>query len=70
MTAGADKTGTINKTKQNNMETKTITYIEESTFETATRLTQERFNNGNITGAMAMMQIAEAFEPDTRSWID
>ena len=52
------------------METKTITYIEESTFELATRLTQERFNNGNITGAMAMMQIAEAFESDTRSWID
>lgn len=52
------------------METKTITYIEESTFELATRLTQERFDRGNITGAMAMMQIAEAFEPDARSWID
>lgn len=50
------------------METKTITYIEEGTFESAMRLTKERFDNGNITGAMAMMQIAEAFEPDT--WID
>ena len=43
---------------------------EESLFETAMRLTQERFDNGNITGAMAMMQIAERLEPDTRFWID
>ena len=50
------------------METKTITYIEESLFETAMRLTQERFDRGDITGAMAMMQIAERLEPDT--WID
>jgi len=41
---------------------------EESLFETAMRLTQERFDNGNITGAMAMMQLAEALKPDT--WID
>lgn len=49
------------------METKT-NRTEESTFEIAMRLVQERFDNGNITGAMAMMQIAEALEPD--AWID
>ena len=43
---------------------------EESAFEIATRLTKERFDRGDITGAMAMMQIAEAFEPEERSWID
>ena len=46
---------------------------EESAHEIAMRLTKERFDNGNITGAMAMMQIAEAFEGledwDV-SWID
>lgn len=42
----------------------------EGTFEIAMRLVQERFNNGNITGAMAMMQVAEMLEPNTRSWID
>ena len=35
---------------------------EESTFEMAMRLVQERVDRGDITGAMAMMQIAEAFE--------
>ncbi len=43
---------------------------EESTFEIAMRLAQKRFDNGNITGCMAMIQIAEAFEPEERSWID
>jgi hypothetical protein len=43
---------------------------EESLFETAMRLVTERIDNGDITGAMAMMQIAERLEPDTRFWID
>ena len=43
---------------------------EESAFEIAMRLAKERFDNGNITGAMAMIQIAEAFEPEERDWID
>jgi len=35
---------------------------EESAFEIATRLVQERIDNGNIPGAMAMLSIAEALE--------
>jgi hypothetical protein len=65
VTAGADTN--INKTKQNNMGKKKA---EESAFEIVMRLGKERFDNGNITGAIAMMQIAEAFEPEERSWID
>ena len=35
---------------------------EESTFEMAMRLVQERIDRGDITGAMAMMTVAEALE--------
>ena len=44
------------------METKTITYIEEGTFESAMRMVQERIDRGDITGAMAMLTVAEALE--------
>lgn len=35
---------------------------EESAFETAMRLVQERVDNGNISGAIAMLTVAEALE--------
>ena len=44
------------------METKTITYIEEGTFESAMRMVQERVDRGDIRGAMAMLTVAEALE--------
>ena len=44
------------------METKTITHIEEGTFESAMRMVQERINRGDITGAIAMLTVAEALE--------
>ena len=43
---------------------------EESAFEIAMRLAQKEFCKGNITRAMAMIQIAEAFEPEERGWMD
>ncbi len=43
---------------------------EESAYEIAMRLGKKEFDNGNIARAIAMMQIAEAFEPEERSWID
>lgn len=52
------------------METKTITYIEEGTFESAMRMVQERVDRGDIRGAMAMLTVAEALEEEVRSWID
>lgn len=44
------------------METKTITYIEEGTFESAMRMVQERIDRGDIKGAIAMLTVAEALE--------
>ena len=44
------------------METKTITYIEEGTSESAMRMVQERIDRGDITGAMAMLTVAVALE--------
>ena len=43
------------------METKT-NKTEEGTFESAMRMVQERIDRGDISGAMAMMTVAEALE--------